>query len=94
MAIAGGYGLTLDLERIPHAPDAAAPEILLFSESNGRFIVEVRPENAQAFEALLAAVPCQQAGRVLETPSVEMLYEGNAVVQAEVETLRRAWHAG
>lgn len=94
MAIAGGAGLRLALERIPHSPDAAAAYTLLFSESNGRFLVEVRPEDAGAFEALLAGVPYAQAGMVLEAPQVEMTYWDEPVVQAEVEALRKAWRCG
>jgi len=93
MAIAGGCGLALDLERIPHAPKAASLDVLLFSESNGRFVVEVRPEDAGAFESLLATVPCQRAGMVLEAPTVEMTSAGKVVLQAELEALRTAWHA-
>jgi len=67
--------------------------VLLFSESNGRFVVEVRPEDAGAFESLLATVPCQRAGMVLEAPTVEMTSAGKVVLQAELEALRTAWHA-
>lgn len=94
MAIAGGYGLKLALERIPHTPEAAAAHTLLFSESNGRFIVEVRPEDAGAFEALLADIPWGRAGLVLEAPQVEMTYWDEPVVQAEVAALRKAWQCG
>ncbi len=94
MAIAGGCGLRLALERIPHTPDAASAYTLLFSESNGRFIVEVRPEDAQAFEALLVGIPWGRIGTVLEAPQVEMTYRGESVVQAEVQALRKAWQCG
>lgn len=94
MAIAGGTGLRLALEGIPHTPDAAWAYTLLFSESNGRFIVEVRPEDAQVFEALLAGVPYGRAGLVLEAPQVEMTWRDEAVVQAEVQALRKTWQCG
>lgn len=93
MAIAGGYGLALDLERIPRVPEAASPDVLLFSESNGRFVVEVRPEDAGTFESLLATLPCRRVGTVLEAPTVEMTFAGKAMVQAELEALRAAWYA-
>jgi phosphoribosylformylglycinamidine synthase len=93
MALAGGLGLALDLERIPHASDAAGPDVLLFSESNGRFVVEVSPDDAAAFEAAMADVPCKQAGRVTEGPQVVVSHDGQQVLALDVETLRRAFHA-
>lgn len=94
IAIAGGTGLRLALEDIPYTPDATSVYTLLFSESNGRFIVEVRPEDAGAFEALLAGLPYGRAGLVLEAPQVEIAYKGEVVVQAEVEALRETWRYG
>jgi phosphoribosylformylglycinamidine synthase subunit PurSL len=43
MSLAGRFGMTLTL-------DGDDPVIALFSESNGRFLVEVRPADAAAFE--------------------------------------------
>ena len=52
MAFAGGLGLDIDLDRVPCSEDAVVPETLLFSESNTRFLCEIRAEYADAFETM------------------------------------------
>lgn len=52
-------------------PDATA--ILLFSESNTRFLCEVRPENQQAFEQALAGVPHALVGEVVSTAQLQII---------------------
>jgi phosphoribosylformylglycinamidine (FGAM) synthase-like enzyme len=44
----------------------------LFSESAGRFIVTVAPDNQAAFEALLAEHPVACVGQVTETPQLKI----------------------
>jgi phosphoribosylformylglycinamidine synthase len=63
VAHAGGLGLALDVNAIPTtvALDAAT---VLFSETPGRFIATVAPENAKAFEQALAGIACAAIGRV------------------------------
>ncbi|MCS7239344.1 MAG: phosphoribosylformylglycinamidine synthase subunit PurL [Thermoguttaceae bacterium] len=51
----------------------AAVPILLFSESNSRFLVEVRPSDAPAFEALFVGLPCALVGEVTETTYLEIV---------------------
>ncbi|MBI5928727.1 MAG: phosphoribosylformylglycinamidine synthase subunit PurL [Chloroflexi bacterium] len=54
MCIAGSLGATLQVENEAH----------LFSESLGRFVVEVRPADVARFENLLADTPYQKLGTV------------------------------
>jgi phosphoribosylformylglycinamidine synthase len=60
MCIAGGIGAeakTIGIPRDWHAAHAS-DEAMLFSESSGRFIVEVRPQDAARFEATMGQVAC------------------------------------
>ncbi len=59
MCLAGHLGAEIQLMSAPRDPYSAyaADEAILFSESLGRFIVEVAPHNAEAFEVELAGVP-------------------------------------
>jgi phosphoribosylformylglycinamidine synthase subunit PurSL len=65
MALAGRLGLDLSLAGLPCAPDAAHDDVLLFSESSGRFLAEVAPEDALAFEEALVGRPVARLGRVV-----------------------------
>jgi len=57
MALAGRLGLDLSLVNLPRSPDMDRDDVALFSESSGRFLVEVAPDDAEAFEAALAGRP-------------------------------------
>jgi len=105
MAFAGGLGAQISLAEVPKAPDAknAPAAVLLFSESNTRFLVEVSPEKAEAFEATLADVAHAQIGEVLDTGKLEIFGppttipdETDAtgvplVIEADLKTLKEAW---
>jgi phosphoribosylformylglycinamidine synthase len=75
MAFAGGFGLDLDLARVPAAP---LPEgydrdtTALFSESTTRFLVELEPERQDEFEAALDPHPCALVGRVRSDDRLEI----------------------
>ena len=71
MAFAGGFGARVQLERVPHAltgPKFAAPPILLFSESNTRFLLEVPPERAADLERVLQEIPHARIGDITADP--------------------------
>ncbi|MBN1851267.1 MAG: hypothetical protein JW829_01030, partial [Pirellulales bacterium] len=64
MCFAGGYGAEIDLAAVPHPEDAGHTIVLLFSESNSRFLCEVPPDRADAFEKRLADIPHARVGYV------------------------------
>ncbi len=58
MAMAGGLGIKISLDaKLP-------PEVALFSESQGRFVVSVNPKKAEKFEKALAGNAFTQIGKV------------------------------
>jgi len=63
----------MELRPHPLASHPGAEAILLFSESNSRFLVEVRPEHAAQFESLFAGLPCGLIGEVTGGPFLEIL---------------------
>jgi phosphoribosylformylglycinamidine synthase len=99
MAFAGGLGAEIDLGSVPCSEDAAEAAVLLFSESNTRFLLEVRPENAEPFEALMLkagtarqGVAHKRIGRVLDDGMLRISdADGAPVVQADLKSLKEAW---
>jgi len=105
MAFAGDLGARISLAEVPKSADAedAPAAVLLFSESNTRFLVEVPPEKAGAFEAALAEVPHALIGEVIDTGKLEIFgppttIPGEAgetgiplVIEADLKTLKEAW---
>lgn len=97
MSLGGDLGLALDLARIPAAPDPAgwdADGWRLFSESTTRFLVEVAPAQAAAFEHHLQGLPCADIGKVQATELLSVRgTAGRPVLEVPVEELRRAFHS-
>jgi phosphoribosylformylglycinamidine synthase II len=62
-AMAGGLGMTVNLEKIPMVEPLREDQIL-FSESAGRFIVTIDPAKRDRFEAVFSKLPCACVGTV------------------------------
>jgi phosphoribosylformylglycinamidine synthase len=62
-----------DDELHPLSTYPGATAVLLFSESNTRFLCEVRPDNAEAFEQALSDVPCALVGEVVDSGKLEIV---------------------
>jgi phosphoribosylformylglycinamidine synthase len=92
MAIAGDLGLELDLAQAPRTAGAATDGALLFAESPTRFLAEVHPADAPAFEAALAGLPFARLGTVAAQPQLIVRgLDGAEALRASVEDLRAAW---
>ncbi len=92
-AFAGGLGLAADLAKAP-AEGIARDDELFFGESQGRFVVTVRPEQAGAFEKVLKGRPFARVGEVTAAPVLVLRgLGGREVVRAPVAELKAAWQA-
>jgi phosphoribosylformylglycinamidine synthase len=113
MAFAGNLGARVFLAQVPGAnafermPQATS--ILLFSESNTRFLCEVRQDDAEKFEAALEGVPCSAVGEVVNTDRLEIVglpapvpaadpdepdeIGAPLVISAELSQLKEAWQS-
>ncbi|MDW8214265.1 MAG: phosphoribosylformylglycinamidine synthase subunit PurL [Roseiflexaceae bacterium] len=91
MALAGNLGLTLDLRAVPREPDVEDDLTLLFSESPTRFLVEVRPADAAAFEAALAGYAHARIGAVTVQDVQIIGLSGAATVHLTLPAIQSAW---
>lgn len=90
MALAGQLGAEIELKALP--ANVAHDAVLLFSESIGRFLVEVAPENEQAFINQLLADKTAKIGRITEEPTLSIAgYDGETVLRAAVSELEQAF---
>ncbi|MFH1530785.1 MAG: AIR synthase-related protein [Pseudomonadota bacterium] len=87
-AFGGGFGVEGILD--PGGLSAAAQ---LFSESHSRFVVSVRPEDADRFEAILGD-DARLLGEVTEAPRLILRCGESVVVDAPVDDLFEAWSRG
>jgi phosphoribosylformylglycinamidine synthase subunit PurSL len=94
MCIAGRLGMQLDLPTLPRADEVETDPVALFAESSSRFLVEVAPGDARAFEKAMADHVRVRLGRVTEEGFLRVRsLRGKAVVECSVDELRRAWQS-
>ncbi len=90
-AMAGDLGLRVDMNRVPQE-GVEREDILLFSESAGRFIVTVDPRLKADFEALLSGSACACIGEVTSSPELSIKgRSGEILLNVPVRTLKEAW---
>jgi phosphoribosylformylglycinamidine synthase len=91
VAMAGGLGLEVDLARV-EAEGVKEDERLLYSESAGRFIISVAPEDRAEFEACFKGLPCVCAGRVTAKQKLTIRgFSGRVLFSVGLGQLRSAW---
>jgi phosphoribosylformylglycinamidine synthase len=89
-AMAGRTGLDLDLAA---CPDLAAlpPDVALFAESAGRFVVTVAPEDAPRFVAGFDGLACSGLGRVTAEARLRVRGTAGPLLDVDVASLAAAF---
>jgi phosphoribosylformylglycinamidine synthase len=92
VAMGGNLGMKVNLAQVPLG-DVERDDLLLFSESAGRFIVTVDPINREAFEDLFKGTAFGCIGMVTEAPDfVVRGIEHNVIITVCVADLKTAWN--
>lgn len=103
MAFAGGLGMRIYLAQVPHRLDLhqyadrsdLVNPILLFSESNSRFLCEVPAEQVLHFEKTMGNVPRAAIGEVTGTGRLQIVdfhpENPDHAVDLDIATLKEAW---
>jgi len=94
MAFAGGLGMKIDLcaAKAPDGQKHLRDDALLFSESNTRFIVEVRDENN--FIRAMKGLPIWRLGEVVARGTFKIIApNGSKIVDTEIGRLKEAWQS-
>jgi phosphoribosylformylglycinamidine (FGAM) synthase-like enzyme len=87
MAFAGGLGVD-----ITSLPGGLSEEARLFSESTTRFLIEVKPENTAALEAVFAGLPLARIGTTVTEPRLRIAGSGGDwLIWARLSDLKEAW---
>jgi phosphoribosylformylglycinamidine synthase len=92
MAFAGDCGAELDLRVMGARANLEEDAVLLFSESNTRFVVEVAQQYADGFRALFAGLPLAELGQVASND--RLLIRGmsrDTLIDLPIDALRQAW---
>jgi phosphoribosylformylglycinamidine synthase len=91
LAFGGGLGIEMRLAEIP-SPRGLTDSQILYSESAGRFLVSVNPENKSAFEGLFAGLKVARIGEVTESPRLRIRdRSGNLILDEGLSLLKACW---
>ena len=94
MSFAGGYGMELDLSQVPVEEGITREDVVLFAESNTRFIVEVEQQKQSEFEATIEGTSYGRIGKVVENDMFTVLsMSGEKVISEKIADLKEAWQA-
>ena len=90
-AMGGELGMTVNLGRVV-AEGVDRADTLLFSESPGRFIVTVNPDDQETFETFFKDLPIACVGSVTDGPDLIIQNaDGLCIVQVPIHELKTAW---
>jgi len=91
MAFAGGIGAEIDLSELPVSDSKLDTVVRLFSESNTRFLCEIAPDQADAFEKSMAGIPHARVGRTTDETALRLQAGAKAVIDASLDRLKSEW---
>jgi len=90
MAFTGDLGLDVDVSLVL-VSGPMRDDLLLFSESNGRLLIEVPADKTEAFEKTLADTPFSCIGAVKQEKKLSVTKDGSPLFEVPLEALIGAW---
>ncbi|MBI4376834.1 MAG: phosphoribosylformylglycinamidine synthase subunit PurL [Elusimicrobia bacterium] len=94
MAFSGEFGVRLDLDAMARSNHIYSNEVLLFSESPSRVLLEVKPECEQALLKGLKGVPVRRIGVTLANPILKVIgLDGMVTMEEPLSALKEIWQA-
>lgn len=92
MAFSGGVGMEIILKNVPFRGETKRDDIVLFSESNSRFLVEVKKENRKQFESLLQGIDFGLIGEIKDADNFKVigLFE-KTIIDVDINELKQSW---
>jgi len=93
MAFSGGLGMEIFLSGVPYGGSGAGRnDLILFSESNSRFVVEVKKADQKAFEKRMKGLAFGLIGCVSRDKYFKVFGLDNKIcLQADISGLKEAW---
>ncbi|MGB3241280.1 MAG: AIR synthase-related protein, partial [Candidatus Omnitrophota bacterium] len=92
MLFAGGLGAEVSLARVPKKKNISRNDVILFSESNSRFIVEVPRKKKKQFEKTMKGASFGLLGEVAShNKMVVKGLKGKNVIETNINILKTHW---
>jgi phosphoribosylformylglycinamidine synthase len=90
MAFTGDLGLDINLSKIPTS-EYMRDDFILFSESNGRLLVEVSEKHSSEFESIMKKSTFAQIGTVKEEKRLKIMKNRKSIIEIPLDSLIDAW---
>jgi phosphoribosylformylglycinamidine synthase len=106
MSFAGGIGVDINLSAVPLGQNKMRDlmrsihqemrdDHILFSESNTRFLCEVKKDKKREFEMMFAGLPFSAIGRTNSSNRLKVYgTNGKKIIDAALDLLRKTWKLG
>ena len=92
MCFGGDIGMEIDLSKIPQEDTAMSNDVLLFSESNSRFVVEVKSEREAEFEKIMKGCDFAAVGKTVKEQNLVIRgADGKVLIKEKVAELKKSW---
>jgi len=92
MTFSGEFGACLDLDEIAKSGPIYSNEVLLFSESPSRVLVEVKPEHESAFLKCMKGAVVRRVGATMANPILKVIgLDGLVCLEEPLSALKAAW---
>jgi phosphoribosylformylglycinamidine synthase len=90
-AFAGGYGLNVSLSKVPYS-GTKRNDVILFSESNSRFVVTVPMNMKEEFELEMQGNTCMEVGIVTDEQRLKIRgVDGHYIINSDIKRLKEVW---
>ena len=95
MCFAGGIGAEVFLRKIKAVSEqriADKDNVLLFSESNTRFLVSVSRQNKAKFESIMKNLPYAEIGKTTASDMMKISgINGHSIINLKLKDMEKAW---
>jgi phosphoribosylformylglycinamidine (FGAM) synthase-like enzyme len=92
MAFSGEFGITLDLDQVARSGSIYSNEVILFSESPSRVLLEVNPDNEAAFLKAVKGAPVKKIGTTMANPILKVIgLDGLVALEEPLQALKTSW---
>ncbi|MBI4652267.1 phosphoribosylformylglycinamidine synthase subunit PurL [Candidatus Desantisbacteria bacterium] len=93
MCFGGECGAEIDLGMVPVLSGLTQSDVILFSESCSRFLIEVPPAGKKDVEKILKGLPFACIGKVLKEKRLRFKKDKNIIFESDITVLKKAWQA-
>jgi phosphoribosylformylglycinamidine synthase len=92
MAFSGSLGVQVKLREVPLSKSVDRDDVVLFAESNSRFLVEVAPSEKQRFEKVMKGSSFACIGQTTNSDRIEVTgLKGEKVIDYPINIFKEAW---